>query len=323
MQVSDEVKELFRHNTPSNQAAVEAEFPFGSQASLDAPEEKFAVIKMVLGACASSDLREYIGLGDDEFSKLMKNPLMSMAEEWYKNGHAKDIANWNYIASGEARNPTDIPEHVKETFNTGKYHGGELHESDYDEGHDGMTLEDFTSHPRSVMAYLKKHHVAVVRMYTSDSYQLFNWHLRAGTNPHPFRRNVYMLDEALKKMRKVEAIEDPERYNQRIDLFRGMADMEVDLEAFKKHGGNELALMSTSSSKETALAYASTGKVSGLIFRLSTIGHSRGIQIDHLSLYPKECEYLFPPLTNLTFDQTSEVLVENGVEVVPIVPMWS
>ena len=89
------------------------------------------------------------------------------------------------------------------------------------------------------------------------------------------------------------------------------------------HGGNELALMSTSSSKETALAYASTGKVSGLIFRLSTIGHSRGIQIDHLSLYPKECEYLFPPLTNLTFDQTSEVLVENGVEVVPIVPMWS
>jgi hypothetical protein len=47
-------------------------------------------------------------------------------------------------------------------------------------------------------------------------------------------------------MRKVEATLDPESYAQKMDLYRGMSDMTLDLTQFKRVGGNELALMSTS-----------------------------------------------------------------------------
>jgi hypothetical protein len=56
--------------------------------------------------------------------------------------------------------------------------------------------------------------------------------------------------------------------------------------------------------KATALSYAFESKVSGIIFRYTTTGHTRGISIRHLSLYPREQEYLYPPLTNLKFDES-------------------
>ena len=56
--------------------------------------------------------------------------------------------------------------------------------------------------------------------------------------------------------------------------------------------------------KATALSYAFESKVSGIIFRYATTGHTRGISIRHLSLYPKEQEFLYPPLTNLKFDES-------------------
>ena len=105
---------------------------------------------------------------------------------------------------------------------------------------------DFVEKKESQIAGLQKHHVAVARMYTSDSYPKFNRDLRQGTKPHPFKANVYFLDEMLKKMRKVEATLDPEAYAQKMDLYRGMSDMTLDLTEFKRVGGNELALMSTS-----------------------------------------------------------------------------
>ena len=106
-------------------------------------------------------------------------------------------------------------------------------------------------------------------------------------------------------------------------LYRGMADMEMDLEEFKRLGGNELALMSTSGSEEIALSYARTGKVSGMMFVMSTTGASRGVRVQYLSLYPKENEYLFPPLTNLTFDEHSQVVTKDGVDQIPVKPIWS
>ena len=48
--------------------------------------------------------------------------------------------------------------------------------------------------------------------------------------------------------------------------------MEMDLDEFKRLGGNELALMSTSGSEEIALSYARTGKVSGMMFVMSRRG---------------------------------------------------
>ena len=256
-------------------------------------ENKYAVVKLHLGSSADSDLREFIGLNDDrEFSKMIRDPMMAMAEEWMQHGSDADKANWHYVTKGTARDWRDIPQHVKDTFEAGQYHGGTIQENEYDEGHDDMTMDDFVDHEISKLAGLKAYHVAVLRMYTSCSYRRFNGPLRFGGpgNPHPFKANVYIIDEAIKKLRKVQAKQDPEAYARNMKLYRGMADMEMDLDEFKRLGGNELALMSTSGSEEIALSYARTGKVSGMMFVMSTTGASRGVRVQYLSLYPKENE---------------------------------
>ena len=55
-----------------------------------------------------------------------------------------------------------------------------------------------------------------------------------------------MLNEALKKLRKVVAKERPQEYNKVKVLWRGMKDMTLDFEEFRANGGTELAPMSTS-----------------------------------------------------------------------------
>jgi hypothetical protein len=285
---------------------------------------KFCAIKIKLGSSAISDLREFLGLQDDiEYVKLRKYPLVSMQAEWDQHGDANDRANFQYILHGEACAWDDIPAHVKETIEKGEYHGGQLAPGDYDRGHDGMHLEDFVQHPISQTANLKNFHVAALRMYTSCSFRKFNSFLRQAITPHPFRMNVLILDEALRKLRKVEATRDQASYASKKVLYRGMSDVEMDLEDFKRVGGNELALMSTTADPKIAISYASRGQV-GLLFRYSTIGQTRGVSIDFLSLYPKEVEFLFPPLTNLTYDATQEEDdVAPGVTVIPVRPTWS
>jgi hypothetical protein len=127
----------------------------------------------------------------------------------------------------------------------GWYHGGGFKINDFDEGHDGLTLEDFVNLEICQLAGLKPWHVAVLRMYTSSSFSQFNVYLRRKTNPHPFKLSIYYLDEALRMMRSLEAQLDPEAYNQTKVLYRGMADVEMDLKEFQRVGGTELAMMST------------------------------------------------------------------------------
>ena len=64
-----------------------------------------------------------------------------------------------------------------------------------------------------------------------------------------------------------------------------------------RKGGTELAPMSTSRSKSVAFKYASSR--APLVFKYKTRGLGRGCSIGYLSLYPKEEEYLYPPLTFL------------------------
>jgi len=47
------------------------------------PEQKFAVIKMVMGSAASSDLKHFIGLDDRALANILRDPLTAMTEEWY------------------------------------------------------------------------------------------------------------------------------------------------------------------------------------------------------------------------------------------------
>jgi len=286
---------------------------------------RFVGQKLLLAEAHNSDLKECLGLDNTkEFGLLMQNPLKSMKQEWHKNGSKTDIANYNYVTISMARKDEDIPEHVKRTFHLGVYHGGPIVEADYDTDHDNMDLQDFVDHDISLAAGLKAHHCASLRLYTSDSFILFNRPIRNGTKPHPIRVTMYVLDEALRKLRKVEAFLDKEAYAKTLYLWRGMKDLHMDVAEFQKCGGTELAPMSTTKSRDVANLYA-RGTAGGLLFRFSTKAHSRGVSIDYLSLYPKEKEYLYPPLTYVHYDEHSEGVVteENGIKIVPVCPQMA
>ena len=76
--------------------------------------------------------------------------------------------------------------------------------------------------------------------------------------------------------------------------------------------------MSTSRSAIVAYQYAASS--SPLIFKYKTRALGRGVSIEYLSFYPKEREYLYPPLTYL---QPERIYEENGYTVVEVTPQMS
>ena len=183
-----------------------------------------------------------------------------------------------------------------------------------------MTLEHFVNHPTSKLAGLKIHHVLVLRLYTSSSFRKFNAPLRQGETSHPWKFIVYFLTEALKKLRVVAAKLHPEEFNKVQYLYRGMADTSVDAGMIKSLGGTELAPCSTTDDKQVALDYAK--KSHPLVFVFKTLGLSRGCCIQYLSLYPKEIEYLYPPLTFLTA-AGNDPYEQDGVTYLELTPQIS
>ena len=60
---------------------------------------------------------------------------------------------------------------------------------------------------------------------------------------------------------------------------------------------------------------------SALVFKYKTVGLTRGVKIQFLSLYPKEVEYVYPPLTFLSV--VSKPYVEGNVTIVEVMPQMS
>jgi hypothetical protein len=264
---------------------------------------KFCVRKLEVGSSALSarGLRSAVGLDDDHvLANMLKDPEHTLECEILVAGDKNDIDNFYSTKNGTSGNWDDMPDHVKHSIQTGKYHGGSFLQTDYDTGNTGKKLEDFHKHETSVLAGLAIWHVLVIRLYTSSSFRLFNAPLRSlltnngqTKSQHPLRFTVYMFTEGIKKLRAVEAQRDPVGYNAPMELWRGMADMEVDVEGpFLSQGGTEMVVMSTTCDKEVALKYSRSQRP--LIFKYKTVGLSRGVSIQFLSLYPKEVEYVYP-----------------------------
>jgi hypothetical protein len=318
---NDVAKVIDRLSQEASAAQAVVNFPPPSQVfdpGTASQADRFAAEKLKLGGADQSDLKDELGLDDEDFAFAMLNQLQAMEQEWFQNGSSTDKANFTYITKGRARNPNDIPEHTKQEL----AQPGGTAEEDFDFGHDGMTAKDFQELEESKIAGLKLCHVVALRLYTSSSYPLFNDPIREGKKPHPIRVTMYVLDEALGKMRKVEAKQNREGYAQTKILWRGMKDRDLDLDEFKRLGGTELAPMSTTLKRSVAETFA-RGTTGGLIFRYTTTGHSRGVCIDFLSLYPKEKEYLYPPLTNLTFDEHAQDEADSRFKVINVRPYWS
>ena len=55
-----------------------------------------------------------------------------------------------------------------------------------------------------------------------------------------------------------------------------------------------------------------------------TQGHTKGVEIAAFSMYPKEREFLYPPLTYLLLDTSKMVKrMEDGTIKVYVTPQWS
>jgi hypothetical protein len=285
------------------------------------PEDgKFYARDLILGQAdeAAGSLRDILGLTDEEFGARLALGEEGIAREFEEHGSEEDKANLHYVLHCKALDPHTMPTHLQQQVADCRYHGGMLQEGELDEGHAGMRLGDFVTHEKSMIANLDRCQTAALRLYTSSSFPCFNRPLREQKHPHPFAITVYHLAEGVRKMRKVSAKLQPSEWNKQVELWRGMADMKMDTEAFMQSGGSERALMSTSRSKGVAQQYAASQ--SPLIFKYMTRALQRGVDISFLSLYPKEKEFLYPPLTYLTPEKIYE---EGGYTIVEVTPMMN
>jgi len=270
---------------------------------------------------AAEGLNALLGIDDPALrGSLLKLGLEAVELEFAEHGDAQDKANLHYVLHGAAADEAskEFPPHVREDYARGSYHGGALPPGDYDHGHGGMRLDDFVAHPHAQIAKLSRSHVLALRLYTTSSYRLLNAPLRARAKPHPFRMTVFYLAEGLKKLRAVSAQLEPDMFNEVVWLYRGMRDMTVDASTFMVSGGTELACMSTTRSHEVARKYAASQVP--LIFKYKTRGLGRGCSLEFLSVYPKEKEYLYPPLTYLQPEATYE---DDGMSFVEVTPQMA
>ena len=329
------VEALLQKNTwwsplPNRAPATDARGDLADgRSEVQRPESsRFMATKLTFGSASESDLAQAIGLDDPGvLAQCIAEPLKEMAREWYENGSDADWSNFRYVCHGKARARAAVPLHVRETFRTGVYHGGSVSEEEYDAGHDGWDLAAFCQLETAALAGLGLHHVGAIRLYTSDSYPLFNAPMRDHTCPHPIKTTVYFLSDALKKLRKVGAKVDSAAYNEVVYLWRGIKGRALDTPDFRAHGGTELAPMSTTGAREIAQRYAGAvtdagdgGGQQGLLMSFATRGLSRGVEVHMFSLYPKEREFLYPPLTYLLFDETREIEDADGLTTVPVLP---
>ena len=182
-------------------------------------------------------------------------------------------------------------------------------------------LADFVAHRNAVASGLSEAHVLALRAYTSACYKSLNGPLRdqSRTAPHPFPITVFLIADALKKLRAGEQAGG--RAN--VALWRGMRDMRATAEFFAE-GGSEIAPMSATTDLAVALRYALSAH--SLLFKITTRSFmERGVDLSFLSCFPSEKEHLFPPLTYLRpTGNTQSVTLADGkeVEVVEVEPTF-
>ena len=103
------------------------------------------------------------------------------------------------------------------------------------------------------------------------------------------------IAEGIKKLRAVGAQQSSA--NQAVDLYRGMKNLAVNDE-FVEGGGSEAAPMSTTPDPAIAVAYGQSSNA--LLFKIVAKSFmSCGADIQFLSAFPGEKEFLYPPLTYL------------------------
>jgi hypothetical protein len=284
---------------------------------------KFDVVDFKLGERDISlrDLLSHMGiLGAEKQAinaELHSKGEQYIIDEWKTNGNAEDLKNLDAILKGRP---------------IGDCEGRSLDEILYRTPHIKDIVDDGS---------LTRCHILALRLYTSKSFWRINSPLRNQVRS-PFIATTFWITDAIKVLRRIYTA-GKEEYD--VDkgsasssrprhpklLWRGMKNMRLHRE-FLKSGGTELACMSTSSDQNVAFRYATSEFP--LLLRLH-IGDVSvvGADIQFLSVFPQEKEYLFPPMTYLkAYGKTrrEQVTVKEGgkkikrnILIVDVAPKYS
>jgi hypothetical protein len=137
------------------------------------------------------------------------------------------------------------------------------------------------------------------RYYTTAGFKGINWPLRDQQRrdegqPHKLAVLVFILAQAIKKLRAWAA--NSEEAYKPVELFRGMSNRMI-FDSFMVNGGTELAPMSAHPELWVELQYAHhSGCINTLLWIRTESFMDRGVQLDWLSAFPHDLEYLWPPL---------------------------
>jgi len=167
--------------------------------------------------------------------------------------------------------------------------------------------------------------VLLQRYYTTAGFKGINWPLRDRDRrdkkqPHKLSVLVFVLARAILKLR-AWAAEAPNAHSP-VDLFRGMSNREI-FDTFMTKGGTELAPMSTTAELWVALKYSQgpSGTINTLLWLRTENFMDRGVDLEWLSAFPHEKEFLYGPLAYLKPEASKPTLMKIGPSTYQIVEL--
>lgn len=261
-------------------------------------------------------LHEYMCISDAQIAALLAGKdhgTRAMEAEFARSGTPDDLECFRYVRYGR-------------TGDSARQWPNGVMDADRPSG---LKLSDFVDTETATRARLHVGHVLALRLYTTACYKSLNGPMR-GTGvdgqphrlgrfrPYPFPVTMHLLKDAVCRLRSVDR-----RRGQRVVLWRGMRNMHVDVDAFLRDGGAEMAPMSTTSDLQVAVRYSASS--SSVLLKLDTETFmDRGADLAFVSAFPRESEFLFPPLTHLQPTRTQRVALGHEtytvVEVRPRFP---
>ena len=273
----------------------------------------FADLRMGPPVASALGVISRLGVAEDALMAQLASGVRAIEAEVARNGTDDDRENLHYVLHERAgSSPKLFP--------------NSSHRRDYERN--GEQFFDFVAAPQARMAQLSAAHVLSLRLYTTSTFQSINAPLRdeSRTTPHPLPSTVAFLNEAIRRLRAVEAASGgdgkadtaPTTAYEALDLWRGLKDCRSTAD-FDAHGGSEFAPMSTTSELKVAVAYASSS--APFLLKIATSGFiNRGADLSWVSCFADEC--VFPPLTYLEPTGRQEEVDVRGVvyKVVEVTP---
>jgi hypothetical protein len=154
------------------------------------------------------------------------------------------------------------------------------------------------------------------RYYTTAGFRGINGPLRdkkrrERKEQHKFAVLVYVLAEAIRKLRAWAGGGDGAHDS--LELFRGMSNRQI-FEAFMSQGGTEFAPMSTTAKLWVALKYSqgAAGNINTLLWLRTEGFMDRGVDLQWLSAFPHEEEFVYSPLAFVKPIRKNPILLEIG-----------